>query len=291
MFKGYFVASVTPFDSDKIDLDSYHTHLDYLLNGGISGLVICGTTGESLTLSMTEREVLIKDTVSYINGRVPIVVGVASPSLSEVISQIEQADRYQVDAIMISCPCYLKPKQDGLFEYFRAAASRTSLPIMIYNNPGRACVDLSLPTLEKLMDIENIVAIKEASPDISRVASISKFAKGGFSIMCGNDDAAPAAFAMGADGVVSVAANVAPKECMQLYNAWINHDYETFRSLRDLLMPLYKALFVESNPIPVKYAMSVLGMMKNELRVPLTRISDANKPIVDKVMRDAGLLR
>lgn len=290
MFEGYFVAIVTPLKGGILDFDAYQRALDWVIDNGVHGIVVCGTTGEALTLMPEERASMVEFTVSYVNKRVPIVAGVGSPSTYETLAQMELVQRYDIDGIMAQCPYYIKPTQDGLFMHFKAVAENTNLPVILYNNPGRAAVDLGITTLEKLMVFNNIVALKEASSDLSRVTILKQKLRPGFSIMAGNDDTAAGALAMGASGVVSVTANVAPKYCVEMYNYFVSQNYTAFEKRRDRLMQLHKALFVEPNPIPVKYALSLLGLIKNELRSPLTPLSEYNKNTVRCAMQNLGLI-
>lgn len=290
MFEGYFVAIVTPLKNGTVDFEAYQRELDWVIDNGIHGIIVCGTTGEALTLTLEERASMVEFTVSYVNKRVPIVAGVGSPSTYETLAQMELVQRYDIDGIMAQCPYYIKPTQDGLFIHFKAVAENTNLPVILYNNPGRAAVDLAVATLEKLMVFSNIIALKEASSDLSRVTILKQKLRPGFYIMAGNDDTAAGALAMGASGVVSVTANVAPKHCVEMYNCFISQNYTGFEKRRDRLMQLHKALFVEPNPIPVKYALSLLGIIKNELRSPLTPLSEYNKNTVRCAMQNLGLI-
>lgn len=290
MFKGNFVAIVTPFMNGKCDFEAYARLVNWIIDNGVDGIVVCGTTGESLTLSKVERSGLVKETVNFVNKRVPVIVGVASPSTREVIEQMDDVQKYDIDGIMALCPFYIKPTQEGIFQHFKAVSENTNLPVIIYDNPGRTAVEISVSTLERLMIFNNIVAIKEASSDLTKFVLLRQRMKPGFSLLSGNDDTFAAALNMGAVGVVSVTANVAPKYCAELYKCWVNKDMEGFEKRRDRLMPLHRAMFCESNPIPVKYALSLLGIIRNEIRAPLTTISSSNEQIIRRSMQNLGLI-
>lgn len=290
MFKGCFVAVVTPFLSGKVDFESYKRVLDWVLDNGVDGIVACGTTGESLSLLDEEKKELAEFTVRYVNKRVPVVMVVSAVSTMEVLGQMEALHVDGLDAWMVCCPYYVKPTQDGLFWHFRAVAENTSLPVIIYNNPGRSAVDISASTLERLMVFNNIKAIKEASPDLTKITTYKQRLRSDFSVLAGNDDTLAAALAMGASGVISSTANVTPKLFSELIKCWNNKDYTALEKRRDRLVATCKALYVEPNPIAVKYALSLLGLVKDELRLPLTSLSEANKNGVRCALQSLGLV-
>lgn len=290
MFKGCFVATITPFKGGAVDFTSYRKLLDGLIDAGIHGLVICGTTGEALSLSTTEKIEILKRTSDHVRGRVPVVYTLAFSSTTETIAHIKEVQSYQFDAFMALCPYYVKPTQEGFFQHFKTLSESSNRPIILYNNPTRGGSDISVETIARLAKCRNIVAIKEASASLAKITAIKNSTHAEFSVMAGNDETFPAALAMGASGVISSTANITPCQFVQIYDAWQRGDNATLAKVRDSMLPLYKALSHESNPIPLKYAAHLLDLAENEIRLPMTSINDNDKAEVQAALKAVGLL-
>ena len=285
MYKGYIVALVTPFDKDgNVDLASFEKYVDHIANSGVSGIVVCGSTGESLSLSEDEKISLVKCACDVAKNRVKVIGGIIENVTARSVSLIKACEKY-VDAFLCICPYYIKPSQNQLYEYFKTCAETTDRDIILYNNPGRTAVDLQRPTFEKLLEIKNIKAVKECSSDLYRVYWNTR---DDFSFLTGNDDMACSAFAMGAVGVVSVTANVLPELCAKLYNAWENCT-DDFEELRDKLAMMHKLMFAEPSPAPAKYALAKMGLMENYLRLPLTPVSNELAAKIDAELHKLGM--
>ena len=272
MYRGYIAAIVTPFCDGKLDLDSFGSYVDYLSGSPISGFVVCGSTGESLSLSDDEKVELVKKASAVNSGRKKIIAGVIDASTSRCVDFMRKVENY-VDAFLCICPFYVKPSQDQIVDHFKRLSSSTGNDIILYNNPGRVGTSIGFEALRRLTGISNVKAIKECTSDISVFSLWRPQVKRDFNFLTGNDDTACGAFAMGAEGCISVTANVVPHLCAEMFDAFCNCDREKFNDLRDKLAPLHKLMFTEPSPGPTKYALSKMGLMKNELRQPLAPIS------------------
>ncbi len=291
MFKGSIPALITPFDkSGEIDWPGFDKFVEWQVEQGSHGLVPCGTTGESPTVSHEEHMAIVQRCVEIVKKRVPVIAGTGSNSTREAITLTQHAKEAGADAALIVTPYYNKPTQDGLYEHFKAIHEAVDIPIVIYNIPGRCVVDMSVDTMARLAELPRIVGVKDATGDLTRPLETTRLCGEDFCQLSGDDITAPAFLAQGGHGVVSVIANIAPAECAAMQNAWIEQDRETFETIRDQLAPLGTALFVESNPTPVKYAASVLGLCGDKVRRPLLPASDAARTIVEAAMEHAGLL-
>ena len=282
--KGCGTALLTPFKGQGIDYDAFAASVDRQIETGIHFLVPLGTTGETPCLSVEERVEVLKIAKAHAGGR-PVVVGGGTNSLSGTVASMKALERYGVDAFLIVVPYYNKPTQDGLYAYFKAVAAETSKPIVIYNVPGRTGANIEADTVVRLAeDVPNIVAVKEASGRYAQISSIIRRAPEDFSVLSGNDDETLSLMATGAAGVISVASNVAPVEMVALTEALMREDLPAARELHHKLSPLFHALFVESNPIPAKAAMSLLGLMNNSLRLPLVPASEKTVLLLERVL-------
>jgi 4-hydroxy-tetrahydrodipicolinate synthase len=290
MFQGYWAAVVTPFRHDRIDVAAFERYIVTLVEAGIRGVVVGGSTGEALSLTREERLQLIKAATHVAENRVPVAAGVITATTHEAVQQAKEAEQAGAVALLVVSPFYVKPSSEGLYEHFRAIHEATSLPIIVYNNPGRTGVDIDLNTLKRMTQLPRIAALKEASPQISRVLSWKKSLRTDFAFLSGNDDTVPAFLAMGGQGAISVTANVAPRLCTELYNAWTNADLETFTRIRNQLAPVHETLFVAPNPCPTKYALSVMGLIRDEVRAPLLPLTDLEQLAVRRALQDASLL-
>ena len=277
MFRGTYTALVTPFRDGEIDVAALERLIEGQIAAGIAGVVAVGTTGESPTLSHDEREDVIKLTAKIAKGRCQVLAGTGSYSTREAIAATKRAEELGVDAALIVAPYYNKPSQEGLFRHFQAIAQATSLPIMLYNIPGRCGVDIGADTVVRLAtECSNIVAIKEASGSVDRVSELRGRLPNEFAILSGDDSLTLPFMAVGAVGVVSVASNLIPAQVCALVNAQDAGDVKNARKLHRQLLPIFKDLFIEPNPVPIKTALSWRGMMSAEVRLPLCEMSGPN---------------
>ncbi|MBQ1866012.1 MAG: 4-hydroxy-tetrahydrodipicolinate synthase [Bacteroidales bacterium] len=284
--KGCGTALLTPFINDQVDYEAFVASVDRQISSGVDFLVPLGTTGETPCLSVEERIEVLKAAKAHSAGR-PVIVGGGTNSLQGTIESMKLLEPYGPDAFLIVVPYYNKPSQQGQYEYFKAVASATDKPIVIYNVPGRTGANMqAATTLALARDVENIVAIKEASGIFAQASEIIREAPEGFSVLSGNDDDTLALMAAGAKGVVSVASNIAPKEVADMAHALLDDDIVTARALHHRLTPLFRNLFIESNPTPAKAAMAQLGLMENSLRLPLVKATQKTEDIIAKTLAD-----
>ena len=290
MFKGAHTALITPFKGGQIDEESFRSFIDFQISEGIHGLVPVGTTGESPTLSHEEHKLAVELCVQQADKRVPIIAGTGSNNTEEAIDLTRHAESAGADAALVVTPYYNKPTQKGLYSHFEAISKSTKLPIIIYNIPGRSIVDMSTETMKSLFKIENIVGVKDATSNIPRVYESKTVIGENFNQLTGDDATTLAFMTYGGHGSISVTSNIAPKLCSQFMQLCLSKDFAEAAKINDKLMPLHHALFVESSPGPVKYAASKLGLCGEEIRLPLTLISDKTKVLVDKALKHASLI-
>jgi 4-hydroxy-tetrahydrodipicolinate synthase len=290
MLKGSLVALITPFRNGAVDETAFQDFVAWQLEEGTHGLVPCGTTGESPTLEESEHRRLIALCVEVAAGKVPVVAGTGSNSTEHTIALTRQAKAAGADAALIVCPYYNKPTQEGLYQHFKAVHDAVDLPIVIYNIPGRASVDMTNATMARLAKLPNIIGVKDATNDLSRPLKMRVEIGADFCLLSGEDATAVAYLAQGGQGCISVTANVAPRLCADLHEAWQRGDIATVRRLNERLCPLHEALFAETSPAPVKYAVSLLGRASAELRQPLWPILPQTREKVEQAMRAAGIL-
>lgn len=288
MISGYIAAVVTPFSDGKVDIESFEKYLSFLADSKIFGVVVCGSTGESLSLSMQEKVELIKAAHRIIGGKIKLFAGVIDAATHNCLDFIKKTEEI-VDGFLCICPFYIKPSQNQIYEHFKTISDATKRDIILYNNPGRVGTSIDFSTLKKLSSQRNVVAIKECTSDLSVFSTWRAAVKEDFAFLSGNDDTAAAALSMGAVGVISVTANIAPELCSTMLSAFQQNNLERFAVVRDALEPLHKLMFAEPSPGPVKYALSKLGLMKEELRMPLSPISSTLKAKIDKAMRELSL--
>jgi 4-hydroxy-tetrahydrodipicolinate synthase len=287
MFRGTFTALVTPFRDGSIDVSAYEHLIDAQIAAGITGIVAIGTTGESPTLSHQEREQAIRVAVAKANKRCLVLAGTGSNSTQHAIADTKVAENLGVDAALLVAPYYNKPSQEGLFRHFKAIANATSLPIMLYNIPGRCSVDILPDTVARLAkECRNIVCIKEASGSVERVSELRRRLPDAFTILSGDDSLTLPFMAVGAAGVVSVASNLFPSEVIALVRACESGDLRSAEKLHRQLLPLFKDLFIEPNPVPVKTALGWRGAMSPEIRLPLCEMSQANQECLRRTLAD-----
>ena len=287
MFRGTFTALVTPFRDGSVDVSAFETLIEAQVAAGITGIVAIGTTGESPTLSHEEREQVIRLAVVKANKRCVVLAGTGSNSTQHAIGDTRLAEKLGVDAALLVAPYYNKPSQEGLFRHFSAIAGATSLPIMLYNIPGRCGVDILPETVERLAkECRNIVSIKEASGSVERVGELRRRLPEAFTILSGDDSLTLPFMAVGAAGVVSVASNLFPAEVCALVRACESNDLKAANKLHRKLLPLFKDLFIEPNPVPVKTALAWRGAISAEVRLPLCEMSEANQARLRKTLEE-----
>ena len=290
MFKGSFPALVTPFKNGELDIDALKKLVEWHVAEGSNGLVPVGTTGESPTLTHQEHERVVEEVVRAAAGRIPVIAGAGSNNTVEAIRFMRHAERVGADAALVVTPYYNKPTQRGLIAHFTALHDCCELPIIIYNIPGRSVVDMTPETMGELAKLPRIVGVKDATGDLARV-SLQRMTCGPDFIQISGEDATSHGFnAQGGVGVISVTANVAPRMMAEVQEACLANDYARALEIQDCLMPLHKAIFTEPGLVGAKYAMSKLGLCSDEVRSPLTDLSDETKELVECGMRHAGLL-
>ena len=282
MFQGSFVAITTPFKNNAIDENALRKLVDFHIEQGTNGIVPCGTTGESPTLSHEEHNHVVDIVVDQVKGRVPVIAGSGSNSTTETIMLTQHAKDAGADAVLVITPYYNKPTQEGLYQHFKAVTEAVDIPIVVYNVPGRTGVNITPDTLERLAKFKNIVAVKEASGSLDAVSQI--VAKTDLVVLSGDDSLTLPMISVGGKGVISVAANILPGRMSKLVAAALDGDFEMAKKIHFELYPIFKVMFVETNPIPVKSAMAALHMLEPEIRLPMTMIGDANKDKLTKVL-------
>ena len=290
MFKGSIPAVITPFIEDKVDYNSLTKVLTHLIDNGSHGLVPCGTTGESPTLSHDEHKKIIEETIRIADKRIPVIAGTGSNNTLEAIEYTNHAENSGADAALIVTPYYNKPTQSGLYEHFKTIANKTNIPILIYNIPGRSIVDMSIETMIELSKIENIIGVKDATNDLFRPLLTRKKMENNFCYLSGEDGTALAYLAQGGHGCISVTANVAPKLCSEMHSSWQESNISKAQEINLKLSSLHSALFSESSPGPVKYAASLLGLCYEDTRLPLSKIKEDTKKLVKNCLQELQLL-
>ncbi|WP_029014271.1 4-hydroxy-tetrahydrodipicolinate synthase [Niveispirillum irakense] len=290
MFKGSIVALITPFSDGKVDRKAFKEFVDWQIKQGTHGVVPVGTTGESPTLSHDEHRLVVSMAVEVAKGRVPVIAGTGSNSTEEAIHLTRHAKEAGADAALVVTPYYNKPSQEGLYQHYKAIHDAVDLPIIIYNIPGRSVIDMSVATMARLAKLPNIVGVKDATADLARPLRTRVEIGPDFCQLSGEDATVTAFLAQGGVGCISVTANVAPALCAQMHNAWEAGNIAEMARIRDLLMPLHHAMFVETSPAPVKYAASLLGKSTPDVRLPLVPCSEPSQIIVRDAMVKAGLI-
>lgn len=297
MIKGSIVAIVTPMHEDgSLDLDAFRALIDFHVGQGTNGIVVVGTTGESPTVDVAEHELLIAEAVKHAAGRIPVIAGTGANSTREAIELAAFSKKAGADASLTVVPYYNKPTQEGLYQHFKAIAEAVDMPHILYNVPGRTVADMGNDTVLRLAQIPNIIGIKDATGNIERGsellqrAALLKRADGGFAVYSGDDASTLALMLLGAHGTISVTANVAPKLMSEMCAAALNGEFARAREINFRLLGLHRKLFVEANPIPVKWAVARMGKIRNTLRLPLTPLSQSAHAAVEAAMRQAGVL-
>jgi 4-hydroxy-tetrahydrodipicolinate synthase len=289
-FRGSFTALVTPFNNGSVDEAAFRGLVDWQIAEGTSGLVPVGTTGESPTLSHDEHGKVVEWCIDQAKGRVPVVAGAGSNSTAEAIERARHAEEAGADAVLVVTPYYNKPTQEGLYQHFKAINDVIGIPIIIYNIPGRSVIDMSVETMARLFELPNIAGVKDATANVVRVSQQRAAMGEGFNQLSGEDATALGFMAHGGHGCISVTANVAPRLCAEFQGACLRGDYGEALKLQDKLMPLHTALFIETNPAPAKYALSVLGKCAETVRLPMVPLFDKTRAAVREAMVHAGLI-
>lgn len=290
MLKGSIVAIVTPFKRGKVDEKAFGDLIEWHIAQGTDAIVPCGTTGESATLDYKEHYRVIEFAVKIVNKRVPVIAGTGANSTDETIEITKHAKKSGADAALLVAPYYNKPTQEGLYRHYKTVAKAVNIPIVLYNVPGRTAVNILPATVARLAEIKNIVAIKEASGDMKQVSQIIRMCEDRITVISGDDFTTLPLLALGGKGVISVSANVAPKDVSEMCSLWLSGQHERALELHYKLEPLNAAMFLETNPIPVKTALAMMGKIKEEFRLPLCEMAPANKEKLKKTLKNLKLI-
>ena len=290
MFFGSIPAVVTPFKNNEVDYNSLNKILEYLIKNNSNGLVPCGTTGESPTLSHDEHKKIVEETIRITDKRIPVIAGTGSNNTTEAIEFTQHAEKVGADAALVVTPYYNKPTQNGLYNHYKSISENTKLPIIIYNIPGRSIVDMSIDTMIELSKLQNIIGVKDATNDLFRPLLTNKKMNSKFCYLSGEDGTALAYLAQGGHGCISVTANIAPKSCSDMQKYWREGNVTKAQEINLKLSSLHNALFIESSPGPVKYAAYLKGLCEAETRLPLVEISEETKKEVKKCLQENDLL-
>jgi 4-hydroxy-tetrahydrodipicolinate synthase len=290
MFTGSLVAIVTPFKNGRLDERAFGDLIEWQIRSGTHGIVPCGTTGESATLTHAEHDRVVAFTVEVVRGRVPVVAGTGSNSTEEAIALTKHAKSAGVDGALLITPYYNKPTQEGLFLHYKAVAEAVDLPLVLYNIPGRTGVNMMPSTIARLTACRTVVAVKEGSGSVQQASEIIQVCGGRLTVLAGDDALTLPMMAVGAKGVITVTANLLPDKMAELVNAFLSGRLEDARAMHYRLYPLFTALFYETNPIPVKAALHMMGKIENEMRLPLCAMDSGNREKLLSVMKEAGLV-
>ncbi|HOV21934.1 MAG TPA: 4-hydroxy-tetrahydrodipicolinate synthase [bacterium] len=290
MFYGSIVAIVTPIKNGQIDKESYKKLVEFHLKNGTDGIVTCGCTGEPATLSMEEHKQLIKFTVDIVDKKIPVIAGTGSNNTKESLELTSFAKEVGCDGCLLITPYYNKPTQKGLYLHYKTIAESVDIPIILYNVPSRTGISISPETVAELSKIKNIVGIKEASGNFDQIYNIISLVDKDFVVLSGDDALTLPIIAVGGKGVVSVAANIVPKEVADMVKSALNGQMKKAREIHYKLYPIFKVLFIETNPIPVKTSLSLMGMIKDEWRLPLTPPSDENFQKIKETLKKYGVI-
>ncbi len=291
-FQGSFVAMVTPFRNGKVDEAKVRELVEFHVSHGTDGLIPCGTTGESPTLSHDEHKRVVELVLEAARGRIPVVAGTGSNSTAEAIDLTTHAARAGAAGALVVNPYYNKPTQEGLYRHFRAVAESVAIPILVYNIQSRTAINVETATLERLVrDVKNVAGVKEASGSLDQMSQVIAACGPDFSVLSGDDNITLPLLAIGGHGVVSVIANIVPRETAEMVHAALDGDWKRARELHYRLFPLARAAFLETNPIPIKEAMAMAGMIEAEFRLPMCRMSDANRERLRAVLKPYALVK
>ena len=290
MFKGSMVAIVTPFKSGAVDEKALGDLIEFHIKNGTDVIVPCGTTGESATLTHEEHHRVVEITVKTVNKRIPVIAGAGSNSTSETLELTNYARKAGADGVLLITPYYNKPTQEGLYQHFKKVAESVDIPIVLYNVPGRTSVNMLPPTVARLRTIKNIVGIKEATGDMKQASELIRLCGRDFDVISGDDCTTLPMLHLGGVGAISVTANVAPADAAAMFDAFFAGKMAEALRLHYKMEPLHGAMFLETNPIPVKTALALMGRIGEEFRLPLCPMADANKEKLKKAMKEYGLI-
>jgi len=290
MFKGSFVALITPFKDGKVDETAFRSFIEWQITEGSDGLVPCGTTGESPTLSHEEHQKVTEICIEVTDGRIPVIAGAGSNSTEEAISLAQHAKTAGADAVLVVTPYYNKPTQAGLFAHYKAINDNAKIPIIIYNIPGRSIIDMSVETMADLSKLDYIVGVKDATAQLDRPILTTLACGKDFCQLTGEDGTAIPHLAAGGHGCISVTGNILPRQCSEMQKAWAEGNIKKAMELQELLMPVHAAMFCETSPGPVKYAAELLGLFSSEARLPITEIADDSKVTVKEALKHVGVI-
>ncbi|HET9917135.1 MAG TPA: 4-hydroxy-tetrahydrodipicolinate synthase [Candidatus Binatia bacterium] len=291
MFSGSMVALVTPFKNGQVDWPSLEALVDFHLQNGTNGIVPCGTTGESATLSHAEHDEVIRTVIKAVNKRVPVIAGTGSNSTDEAVRLTKEAERSGADGALMISPYYNRPTQEGIYQHYKKVASEVGIPLIVYNIPGRTGSKIEPETLARLAEIQNIAGVKEATGSVDQAIDVIRLCGDRLAVYSGEDSLIYSLMALGGKGVISTVANVAPKQTAQLTRACLAGRWDEGRKVQFQLIPLIRSLFLETNPIPVKTALSLMGKCTGELRLPMTPMAEGNLAKLKSAMSDFGLLQ
>jgi 4-hydroxy-tetrahydrodipicolinate synthase len=292
MFTGTYTAIVTPFKNGSVDESAFERLIRTQIKAGVDGIVPVGTTGESPTLDYDEHIHVVKLAVKFVDGRVRVLAGTGANSTAEAVTLTEKAEHAGADGSLQVAPYYNKPTQEGLFQHFKAVAAATKLPIVLYSIPGRCGVEIGVETVKRLSEVcPNIIGIKEAGGNADRVSQLRATLGPEFEILSGDDALTLSFMAVGAQGVISVASNIIPRQVAQMVRAFASGDFKGALKLHQKFYPLFKDLFIETNPVPIKAALSMTGQIAEEYRLPLTPMASKNRAVLEQTLRATGLLK
>jgi len=290
MFSGSMVALVTPFKDGKVDWESLEGLVEFHITNGTHGIVPCGTTGESATLTHQEHDAVIVAVIKAVKKRVPVIAGTGSNSTEEAIRLTREAEKAGADGALLISPYYNRPTQEGIYQHYKKVAESVGIPLIVYNIPGRTGSKIEPETLARLSDIKNVAGVKEATGSVDQAIDVLRLCGDQLAVYSGEDSLTFSLMALGGKGVISTVANIVPKEMSELAQACLKGDWEKGRSLQLKLVPLIRAVFIETNPIPVKTALSLMGKCRADLRLPMTPMAEPNLKKLRQTMADFGLI-
>jgi 4-hydroxy-tetrahydrodipicolinate synthase len=291
MFSGSMVALVTPFKNGQVDWPSLEALVEFHLSNGTNGIVPCGTTGESATLSHAEHDEVIRTVIKAVNKRVPVIAGTGSNSTDEAVRLTKEAERSGADGALMISPYYNRPTQEGIYQHYKKVASEVGIPLIVYNIPGRTGSKIEPETLARLAEIKNVVGVKEATGSVDQAIDVIRLCGDRLAVYSGEDSLIYSLMALGGKGVISTVANVAPRQTAQLTQACLAGNWDDGRKIQFQLIPLIRSLFIETNPIPVKTALALMGKCTGELRLPMTPMAEGNMKKLKIALEDFGLLQ
>ena len=291
MLSGVMTALVTPFTNNQVDVPAIKKLVDYQMTNGVSAIVPCGTTGEAATLNDSERDLLLETILERVNGKINVIAGVGTNNTNNTVQLAKRAEQLGASHALVVTPYYNKPTQNGAYEHFKAVSENISIPIILYNVPSRTGFNLEPDTVARLAELNNIVAVKEATASMSQACEILLKCPSDFSLLSGDDFTFLPLMSIGGSGIISVVSNVAPAGFVELYNSYINKDLETAKQIQMRLWGLMKSMFVSTNPVPVKAALTLMGFIKNELRLPLIPLEEKYTSLLSKELCKQELIK